>query len=298
MNRPPARLPPLPGTPAPDPWAALRQHTPARIALGRSGHSLPTAEVLAFAAAHAQARDAVHTPLDCPALCAQLQADGWATHVLASRASDRATYLRRPDLGRRLHAHSADALAAWAAACAAEGAAPPDLALVLADGLSAQAAQAHGAAVLQHLRAALEHQHTGVLRLSPVFVATQARVALADEVGALLQAQAVLVLLGERPGLSSPDSLGAYLTFAPALGRSDAQRNCVSNIRPAGLGAQAAAGRIAWLVREALRRRLSGVALKDNSAVAALASGAVAGALAGESAGASADDAAQPPPSA
>ncbi len=247
-----------PTHPPPDPWAALRRHTPARIGLGRSGHSLPTAEVLAFAAAHAQARDAVHTPLDTARLCADLQADGWATHTLASRAPDRATYLRRPDLGRRLDPASANALAT----AVATGAGPaPEVALVLADGLSALAAQAHGPEVLRHLRQAL----AGAASLSPVFVATQARVALADEVGALTGAQAVLILLGERPGLSSPDSLGAYLTFAPRVGRSDAERNCVSNIRPGGLDAVAAAGRIAWLLREALRRRLSGVALKDES---------------------------------
>lgn len=253
----------LPAVPAPDPWAALRAHTPARIGLGRSGHSLPTAEVLAFAAAHAQARDAVHAALDTAALCASLQADGWTAQTLASRAADRATYLRRPDLGRRLDAASADALSALAAC---PGYRAPELALVLADGLSAQAAQAHGLALLQALRQALG---TGV-SLSPVFVATQARVALGDEVGGLLGARLVLVLLGERPGLSSPDSLGAYLTHAPALGRSDAERNCVSNIRPAGLDPSAAAGRIAWLVREALRRRLTGVGLKDDSATALL----------------------------
>lgn len=247
----------LPSPPPPDPWAVLRAHTPARIGLGRSGHSLPTAEVLAFAAAHAQARDAVHTPLDVPALHAALQADGWTTQPLASRATDRATYLRRPDLGRRLDTASADALAAGAMA---PGPAP-ELALVLADGLSAQAAQAHGVALLHALRQALG----GAVTLSPVFVATQARVALGDEVGGLLGARLVLVLLGERPGLSSPDSLGAYLTHAPAPGRTDAERNCVSNIRPAGLGPAAAAGRIAWLVREALRRRLTGVGLKDDS---------------------------------
>ena len=263
MNSPP--LPPW--VPPPDPWAALRAHTPARIGLGRSGHSLPTAEVLKFAAAHAQARDAVHTPLDTAALTAALQADGWATQVLASRAPDRATYLRRPDLGRRLDAASAELLAHPAGAMTL--AAAPELALVLADGLSAQAAQAQGVAVLQQLRQAL----AGALVLSPVFVATQARVALADEVGGLVGAQAVLILLGERPGLSSPDSLGAYLTFAPRMGRSDAQRNCVSNIRPAGLKAVDAAARIAWLVREALRRRISGVELKDDSSVPTLASG-------------------------
>jgi ethanolamine ammonia-lyase small subunit len=237
-----------------DPWAALRLHTPARIGLGRSGCSLPTVEVLRFAAAHALARDAVHQPLDTAALASALRADGWRAEAVASRAADRATYLRRPDLGRRLDRASACALAANVGEA-------PELALVLADGLSARAAQAHGVAVLHELRALLD----GALRLSPVFIATQARVALADEVGALLQAQAVLVLLGERPGLSSPDSLGAYLTFGPHIGCSDAQRNCVSNIRPAGLQAPLAAARIAWLVREALRRRLSGVALKNDS---------------------------------
>ena len=252
-----------PSVPPPDPWAALRAHTPARIALGRTGASLPTAEVLRFAAAHAQARDAVHQALDTDALAAALQADGWAVHHLASAAPDRATYLRRPDLGRRLAPASATALQALALP-------PPDLALVLADGLCATAAQQHGLALLGHLRTTL----AGALSLSPVLLATQARVALGDEVGELLAARAVLVLLGERPGLSSPDSLGAYLTFAPRLGRSDAERNCVSNIRPAGLAPEPAASRLAWLVREALRLRLTGVALKDGSATPLLATGA------------------------
>jgi ethanolamine ammonia-lyase small subunit len=240
-----------------DPWAALRRHTPARIALGRSGGSLPTREVLAFAAAHALARDAVHVALDVPALTAALHAQQWPTLAVASRAPDRPTYLRRPDLGRRLDTASAERLAGWAAL----NAQPPDVALVVADGLAAAAAQQHAAAVLWHLRQAL----AGALSFSPVVLATQARVALADEVGALLQARSALVLLGERPGLSVPDSLGAYLTHAPRTGRSDAERNCVSNIRPAGLAPEAAAGRIAWLLREALRRGLSGVALKDDS---------------------------------
>jgi ethanolamine ammonia-lyase small subunit len=247
-----------PTVPPPDPWGPLRAHTPARIALGRTGASLPTAEVLRFAAAHAQARDAVHQALDTDALMTALRADGWAVHSVTSAAADRATYLRRPDLGRRLATASAQSLQALQAPALP----PPDLALVLADGLSAAAAQQHGVAVLAHLRTAL----AGALRLSPVFLATQARVALGDEVGELLGARAVLVLLGERPGLSSPDSLGAYLTFAPRLGRSDAERNCVSNIRPAGLAPAPAAARLAWLVREALRLRLTGVALKDGSA--------------------------------
>jgi len=249
--------------PSPDPWADLRRHTPARIALGRVGASLPTAEVLRFAGAHAQARDAVHLPLDVATLAAELAGDGWDTRALSSRAGTRQQYLRRPDLGRRLDDAS---VAALAAADDAMGKVSPDLALVVADGLSAQAAQHHALPTLHHLRAAL----AGVCSLSPVFIATQARVALADEVGALQHARAVLVLLGERPGLSSPDSLGAYLTFAPQVGCSDAQRNCVSNIRPAGLSPAMAAARLAWLVKEALRRRLTGIGLKDDSATALL----------------------------
>jgi ethanolamine ammonia-lyase small subunit len=252
-----------------DPWADLRRHTPARIALGRVGGSLPTSEVLRFAAAHAQARDAVQLALDVPALLDALHSEGWATLQASSQAGDRGSYLRRPDLGRRLDAASATRLADAAAAASQ----PPDVALVLADGLSALAAQQHALPTLWHLRRAVCDGSDGALRLSPVVVATQARVALADEVGALLGARAVLILLGERPGLSSPDSLGAYLTHAPQRGRSDAQRNCVSNIRPAGLQPAAAAARIAWLLRESLRRGLSGVALKDDSANSLLGRG-------------------------
>jgi ethanolamine ammonia-lyase small subunit len=242
------------GPVAPDPWAELRRHTPARIALGRSGAALPTAELLRLAAAHAQARDAVHVALDLPALAAALQADGWTTLQAHSRAPDRAAYLRRPDWGRRLAPECADALQATATG-------PVDLALVLGDGLSAVAVQRHALPLLAALRPALD----STMRLTPVVVATQARVALADEVGELLQARLVLMLLGERPGLSSPDSLGAYLTHAPRVGCHDAQRNCVSNIRPQGLAPHDAARRLAWLLREALRRGISGVALKDDS---------------------------------
>ena len=245
--------------PAADPWVELRRHTPARIALGRSGAALPTHEVLRFAAAHAQARDAVHVALDLPALQADLTADGWASTVVHSRAASREVYLRRPDLGRRLAPESADALQA-----AASG--PVDLAIVLGDGLSAVALQRHALPLLQALRAALDKR----LSLARLVIATQARVALGDEVGALLQARLVLVLLGERPGLSSPDSLGAYLTHAPRVGKHDAQRNCVSNIRPEGLAPAVAAHRLAWLATEALRRHLTGVGLKDDSATALL----------------------------
>ena len=263
----PATAPATP--PPPDPWAALRRHTPARIALGRSGNALPTAELLRFGAAHAQARDAVHVALDLPALTAGLQAQGWPWLAVHSRAPDRASYLRRPDWGRRLAPDSADALQAAAQALAqAEGTGPVDLAIVLGDGLSAVAVQRHALPLLQALRTAL--QAGPALRLAPIVVAQQARVALADEVGALWPAALVLVLLGERPGLSSPDSLGAYLTHAPHVGCHDAQRNCVSNIRPEGLPPAQAAQRLAWLVREALRRRTTGIALKDDSAAALL----------------------------
>ena len=242
-----------------DPWADLRRHTPARIALGRAGTSLPTAELLRFAAAHAQARDAVHIPLDTARLAAHLQAQAWATVSAHSRAPNRASYLRRPDWGRQLDAPSLAVLQATASTLPG----PPDLLVVLGDGLSAQAVQQHGASVLAALRAALSPDVT----LAPLVIAAQARVALADQIGALLQARLVLILLGERPGLSAPHSLGAYLTHAPQVGCQDAQRNCVSNIRPDGLPPQQAALRLAWLVREALRRRLTGVALKDDSSV-------------------------------
>ncbi len=240
----------------------LRRHTPARIALGRAGTSLPTHALLRFAADHAEARDAVWVALDGAALAGTLHARGWATLPVHSQAPDRATYLRRPDWGRRLAAASAQRLREAAAATG-----PVDLAIVLGDGLSARAVQQHAPPLL----AALQPLLAAHWRLAPLVIAHQARVALADEVGALLQARLVLVLLGERPGLSAPHSLGAYLTYQPTVGCTDAQRNCVSNIRPDGLGPVQAAQRLAWLLTEALRRRVSGVALKDDSAAALLA---------------------------
>lgn len=237
-----------------DPWEYLRRHTPARIALGRAGTSLPTAEVLRFAAAHAMARDAVHAALDADALQLELQAAGWATRGVRSRATGRAEYLRQPDLGRRLDPAVAAELQALAGA-------PVDLCIVVADGLSALATRRHAPPLLEALRSALG----GALSLAPIMVAAQGRVALGDEIGALLGARLVLILLGERPGLSAPDSLGAYLSHGPRIGLADAQRNCVSNIRPEGLAVEAAARRIAWLARESLRRRTTGIALKDDS---------------------------------
>ncbi len=254
----------------PDPWAELRRHTPARIALGRVGDSLPTEALLRFAAAHARARDAVHVPLDLHRLCQSLREAGWPPRVVASQAATREQYLRRPDLGRRLRPEDLHALRDAGADAEASGG-PADLAVVLGDGLSALAVQGHGLAVLLSLRRALDTDGGEPLRWAPLAVATQARVALADEVGAALQARLVLMLLGERPGLSAADSLGAYLTFQPRVGRSDAERNCVSNIRPDGLPPLVAGQRLAWLVRQSLRRGLSGVGLKDLSVIDTLA---------------------------
>lgn len=237
----------------PDPWRQLAALTPARIALGRSGCSLPTRAVLSFDLAHALARDAVHQPLDLAELAEQWHAAGGAPAIpVRSRAGDRLRYLQRPDLGRRLDQASAASLRAHAGDF--------DLAIVLADGLSAPAVQRHALPLVHTLLPLLDG-----LRIAPLVLAEQGRVALGDEIGALLRASLVLILLGERPGLSAPDSLGAYLTFAPQVGLLDAQRNCVSNIHNAGLPPAAAAGKLAWLIREALSRRLSGVELKDES---------------------------------
>ncbi|HMO29407.1 ethanolamine ammonia-lyase subunit EutC [Enterovirga sp.] len=240
----------------PDPWAALRRFTPARIALGRAGAAQPTRELLDFALAHARARDAVQMPLDAGAVEAAIAALGYETVRIASAAPDRATYLARPDLGRRLGETSEAALAARREAS-------PDLAIVVADGLSSPAVSRNAAPLLAAFRPWIA---AAGWRLAPVVIATQARVALGDAVAEHLGAAAALVLIGERPGLSAPDGLGAYLTFAPRPGvTSDAGRNCLSNIRPGGMGFDQAAFRIAWLLGEAFRRRLTGVALKDES---------------------------------
>lgn len=241
---------------AADPWQQLRARTPARIALGRAGASLPTREVLAFALAHAQARDAVHAAIDAQALADGVRALGLEPLPLDTDATDRAVYLRRPDYGRRLSPPSQARLGEAAHA-------PSDLALVVGDGLSAAAVMAHAVPVLGAIAAAAG---AGGIALSPVVAIVRgARVAVADEIGAALASRLVAILIGERPGLSSPDSLGIYLTHGPQPGRTDADRNCISNVRPAGLAADAAAHKLIWLAREALRRGLTGVALKDES---------------------------------
>ena len=247
------------GIVTPNAWQAWRAATPARLALGRAGNGLPTEETLRFGWAHAMARDAIQSALDAPTLADALHADGWRTRLVKSRAPERATYLRRPDLGRQLDEADARALRAGAAGGC-------DLCLVVGDGLSSLAVERHAAPLLAALR---PHLPAG-LRLAPVVIATQARVALADEVGEALGARVVAMLIGERPGLSSPDSLGIYLTHDPRRGRNDAERNCISNVRPQGLGYDAAAFKLAWLLREALRRGLTGVALKDESDLAVL----------------------------
>jgi len=244
---------PVPARPTVD----LRSFTPARVALGRSGASLPTKPLLDFTLAHARARDAVHAVFDAPHLVAAMRALGLSTTEVGSRATDRGDYLRRPDLGRQLDAGSAAALAERAAA-------PCQLAIVIGDGLSAAAVDAHAVALVQRLLPRLGEGEA--VAIGHVVVASGARVALGDEVGAILGARMILMLIGERPGLSAPDSLGAYLTFAPRPGLTDAERNCVSNIHKAGLSYDEAALKIAWLVREGLARQVTGVALKDESA--------------------------------
>lgn len=227
-------------------WEKLRRLTRARIGLGRAGDGLPTAELLAFQMAHAAARDAVHGAPDFDRLAAAL-APREVIRV-ASAAPDRATYLRRPDLGRRLADGAAESLAAG----------PFDVVFVVADGLSAAAVDANAAATLEATARRLDG-----LRIGPVVLARQARVALGDAVGAATNARVVAVLIGERPGLTAADSLGVYLTFAPVPGRRDAERNCLSNIHAHGLAPDEAGHKLAWLIREALRRRLTGVELKE-----------------------------------
>jgi len=230
-----------------DLWAPLRAATPARIGLGRAGDTLPLSAVLDLQLAHARARDAVHAALDP----ARLEADLAPLPVLhvASAAPDRATYLRRPDLGRQL-----------APDTRFPDTPPADLAFVIADGLSATGVQAHAASVLRACIAAVPE-----LTLAPITIARQARVALGDPIGAALKARIVVVLIGERPGLSVADSLGLYMTHAPRPGLADSERNCISNIHGAGgLSPEQAAQTLRYLLHESLRLGLSGIALKDD----------------------------------
>lgn len=239
-----------------DPWSSLKAFTSARIALGRTGTAIPLREVLAFKLAHAHARDAVYSRLDSNLLLEELHAFLLPVLLLHSSAADRHEYLQRPDKGRRLDIHSIDMLQAQPDAFMHK-----DVAIIIADGLSATAMNIHAVPFLNHLLPLLK---TAGLSIAPVCLAEQARVAIGDEIGELLQAKMTLVLIGERPGLSAADSMGAYITFGPRTGNTDEGRNCVSNIRQDGLQYIPAAGKICYLLQEALRNQLSGVELKDN----------------------------------
>jgi ethanolamine ammonia-lyase small subunit len=217
----------------------LRSFTPARVAIGRTGHSITAAELLRFRLDHARARDAVYEPLDPASL-------GVPHVLLHSAAPDRAAYLRRPDLGRRL------------AECSLQRG-DYDAAIVIGDGLSAPAVHRHAIPLLEALALGPDW------RLAPLTVVLQARVAIGDEIGKRMGARMVVLLIGERPGLTSPDSLGVYLTYDPRPGRNDAERNCISNIRPEGLRYDAAAHKLRFLMQEARLRKLSGVGLKEDA---------------------------------
>ena len=238
----------------PDPWAFLRLRTTARVAMGRAGGSLPTCHSLAFAADHADARDAVFSELNTPLLTQQLQQP---VVLLSTRAIDRMTYLQRPDLGRQLDN----------ASCVLLDSLPvdeTDVALIVADGLSAVAVQRHSADLVRQLQKLVIESG---FSLAPLCIVRQARVAVADQIGFKLRSQLVVILIGERPGLSLSDSMSAYLTFAAGTNTTDADRNCVSNIHPKSLPPAAAAQTIFWLIRESLRQQISGIALKDESPI-------------------------------
>jgi ethanolamine ammonia-lyase small subunit len=257
-------------------WLELRRATPARIGLGRSGVALPTAAQLDFQLAHARARDAVYAALDTERILGDLHALGLETLPLHSQAGDRSTYLRRPDLGRRLSAESRHALEQLSQIPVMAGLDPAihvdpeddhrdkgyDIAFVIADGLSATAVNAHAVPLIAAMLPQL-----GELRIGPVTVVEQGRVAIGDEVGGLLGADLVAVLIGERPGLSAADSLGVYVTWQPAPGAVDAARNCLSNIRPEGMPIAEAADTLIRLMIAARRHRMTGVALSQKLAL-------------------------------
>jgi len=222
----------------------LRNYTAARVELGRVGHSLPTVQLLEFQLAHARARDAVHLPLDAASLVLELKRE---CLVLKSAAPDRATFLRRPDLGRRLSVPLIPDKRGF------------DAVFVVADGLSALAVHRHAVSLLTRV---FERLHWN---FAPIVIVEQGRVAIGDEIGEALGAALAVVLIGERPGLSSPDSLGVYLTWSPKPGRTEAERNCISNVRPEGLPYDLAAHKLIYLMTEARQRKLTGIDLKENA---------------------------------
>jgi ethanolamine ammonia-lyase small subunit len=253
MAEPPDRLATL--------WQQLRGATSARIGMTRIGPALATRDHLAFQRAHAEARDAVHGALDPAPLAETIRSLGLDVLCLHSAAPDRQTYLARPDLGRRLDDASRAQLG--------EASHGHDLIFVIADGLSARAAANHALPVIEGARPVLQQNGCSI---GPVAIVTQGRVAIGDDIGFALGGKLVVVFIGERPGLSAPDSLGIYLTWAPAPGRTDAERNCLSNVRPGGMSYAEAAARLVYLINEARRRQVTGIALKDETAPAALPS--------------------------
>jgi len=238
----------------PDTWGSLKAFTNARIALGRAGVATPIKEVLSFKMCHAHARDAVYSILDVDKLVESLEQFQIPILIVNSKATNRSVYLQRPDLGRRLHDASANNLKG-------ESSHSADVAIIIADGLSATAINEHAAQVVKKLIPFLKQS---VLTIAPIVIAQQARVAIADEIGSLLNAKLSVILIGERPGLSSPDSMGAYITYQPSPGKTDESRNCVSNIRPEGLSYDPAAEKITKLINASLQLKFSGVALKDD----------------------------------
>lgn len=236
-----------------DPWGDLKKYTAARIALGRAGGSLPTSEWLNFKLAHAKARDAVHCEFNSEKLLADLKILGYEMRVVNSQVNNRAIFLQRPDLGRRLNKESVAIIEAEKA--------QTDLVFIISDGLSATAVHANAANLLKRL---LPKFNPMFWTIAPLIIAHFGRVALEDEIGALIGAKTAVMLIGERPGLGSPDSLGAYIVYNPRRGNTDADRNCVSNIRPAGLDYSQAADTLFYLLDQAKRRKLTGVKLKDD----------------------------------
>lgn len=238
-----------------DRWKELKEFTDARIALGRTGYSLPTNEMLKFSLAHARAKDAVHTPFDRDPIKQKLSNAGLKVIYTSSDAGSRSVYLTRPDLGRRLSATGKKNLTD----IHSKGF---DLTFVIGDGLSSKAVHTHSVPLIENL---LPYIAPLNLSIAPVILAEQSRVALGDEIGQILNTKIVVMLIGERPGLSSPDSLGVYITWMPHVGRLESERNCISNIRPEGLDYKRAAFKLAWLIENSFYYRLSGIQLKDQS---------------------------------
>ena len=243
----------------PDEWEPLKAYTRARIALGRTGVSIPLKESLQFRLAHAHAKDAVYSTLNTAALQATLSRIGLSVHCVKSQADNRDVYLQRPDLGRLLADSSADQLRQLVSP-------PADIGLIIADGLSATAVMENAEPVIRLL---VEKLQQAGYSLAPLVLVEQGRVAITDAIGAVLQPRLAIIFIGERPGLSSFDSMGAYITYAPQPGLTDERRNCISNIREEGLSALMAVDKLMYLIDMAFRLKLTGVALKDNDGLSA-----------------------------